>query len=238
MVMNPHIPAYVNVYNKLYSDIMNGVYLENDFLPGETALSKKYDVSRNTLRQALAILREDGLIIKAQGKGTIVKKRQDKVLSSHIVNPMIHLCTEDVINTTFSYNFSPPTDIARQKLGLNDSCIILASNNVYHTKDDIAGFSFVQISMDIFQLLDIKTSDKKQVEALMNEKIYSSANKFTIDFKLIKANEIEVKFLPVELDSQLILCESILYNSIPEPIARCKYYLRPEFYNLQFTISK
>ena len=52
MAINPHIPAYVGVYNKLYSDIINGVYLENDFLPGEETLAKKYNVSRNTLRQA------------------------------------------------------------------------------------------------------------------------------------------------------------------------------------------
>lgn len=69
---NGKVPVYVGVYNALYSDIMNGVYLENEILPGETALAEHYGVSRNTLRQALAILSEDGLIIRSQGKGTLV----------------------------------------------------------------------------------------------------------------------------------------------------------------------
>lgn len=63
-----NVPVYIEVYNSLYSDIMNNVYLEGNQLPSENALSEKYGVSRNTLRQALAILCEDGLVIKSQGK--------------------------------------------------------------------------------------------------------------------------------------------------------------------------
>lgn len=66
------IPTYVGIYNSLYADITSGVYPENESLPGEVALAEKYNVSRNTLRQALAILCEDGLIVRAQGRGTIV----------------------------------------------------------------------------------------------------------------------------------------------------------------------
>lgn len=237
-MMNPHVPTYVSVYNKLYTDIMNGVYLENEFLPGESVLAQKYEVSRNTLRQALAVLSEDGLIIKAQGKGTIVKKRTNQSIHTKIMNPMIHLCNEKITNATFSYNFFPPTDIARQQLGLNESCIILASNNVYFSDEEITGYSFVQIPIEMFEVLNINSSKKEDIEDLINEKIFSIANKSTINIKLINAKEIETKFIPVEIDSQLILIESIMYNSIPEPIARCKFYLRPEFYKLQFTISK
>ncbi len=66
------IPTHVPIYNMLYSDIVNGLYKDGDVLPGEMALTEKYGVSRNTLRLALAILNEDGLIQKRQGKGTLV----------------------------------------------------------------------------------------------------------------------------------------------------------------------
>ncbi|MEG1992839.1 MAG: winged helix-turn-helix domain-containing protein, partial [Acetivibrio sp.] len=54
-LQNENIPIYLDVYNSLYSDIKNGVYLPNELLPGEIQLAEKYKVSRNTLRQALAI---------------------------------------------------------------------------------------------------------------------------------------------------------------------------------------
>ena len=69
-----HVPAYVSIYNSLYLDIINGVYAPGDYLPGETVLAEKYNVSRNTLRQALAVLNEDGLITKS--RGTLYECRQ------------------------------------------------------------------------------------------------------------------------------------------------------------------
>ena len=69
------IPAYVAIYNILYSDIINSVYEDGSRLPSETALAERYEVSRNTIRLALAILNEDGLIQKSQGRGTVVTNR-------------------------------------------------------------------------------------------------------------------------------------------------------------------
>ena len=82
-----HIPSYVSVYNALYSDIMNDVYLDNELLQSEVFLAEKYGVSRNTLRQALAILCEDGLIVKSQGKGTLVTKKSYNLI---IIRYLIH----------------------------------------------------------------------------------------------------------------------------------------------------
>lgn len=47
------IPAYLDVYNSLYTDIVTGIYPPGEHLPGETSLAEKYGVSRNTLRQAI-----------------------------------------------------------------------------------------------------------------------------------------------------------------------------------------
>lgn len=64
---NP-IPSYVPIYDRLYADIVDGVYPAGTQLPGEAALAEKYGVSRNTLRQALTILNEDRMIRKSREK--------------------------------------------------------------------------------------------------------------------------------------------------------------------------
>ena len=79
------VPAYVEIYNSLYADITGGVYPAGECLPGEIALAQKYQVSRNTLRQAMAILCEDGLLIRSRGKGTLVAQPVNKTLwAEHI----------------------------------------------------------------------------------------------------------------------------------------------------------
>lgn len=233
---NSHIPSYVNVYNSLYSDIMNGVFLENEFLPSEVVLSEKYSVSRNTLRQALAILSEDGLIIKSQGKGTTVAKRTDKTITKKIFNPMVALSIDKIDLIKTNYNFNPPTDIARKKLGLSKSDIILASNNIYSVKETIVGFSFMQIPTQVIANLNLDPSIKDEVDQLLNHTIFELANKSIMNVKLIYANKMEIEILKIPEETPLLLAESILYDSIPIPIARCKFYFIPEYYKLQFQL--
>lgn len=63
---------YYDIYLKLKQNIMAEVYPEGELLPSENALSKKYDVSRETIRKSLDYLSQDGLIQKKQGLGSIV----------------------------------------------------------------------------------------------------------------------------------------------------------------------
>jgi GntR family trehalose operon transcriptional repressor len=57
---------------EIQSAIINQLYLPGDLLPSENELAKKYQVSRETIRKALALLMENGFIQKQQGKGSIV----------------------------------------------------------------------------------------------------------------------------------------------------------------------
>ena len=56
---------HVKVYNRLYSMIQDGVYPPGSQLPSEPELALQMDVSRMTLRRALALLQEDNLVINA-----------------------------------------------------------------------------------------------------------------------------------------------------------------------------
>lgn len=65
-------PLYQQIIDSLYSDISNGVYKKGEKLPTEQELSKKYGVSRVTVRNALAELTSQGLLSRQKGRGTFV----------------------------------------------------------------------------------------------------------------------------------------------------------------------
>lgn len=69
-----NIPQYRKLYEILRKHIVNGVYQEGDLLPSENDLCATYGITRPTVRQALDTLVKDGLILKKQGKGSIVRK--------------------------------------------------------------------------------------------------------------------------------------------------------------------
>lgn len=60
---------------ELRADIESGVYADGDPFPSELSLVEHYGVSRVTVRLALALLEEGGLIRRRRGSGTIVRSK-------------------------------------------------------------------------------------------------------------------------------------------------------------------
>jgi len=58
--------------------IVSGVYKPGDKLPTEIELANQLGVSRTILREALASLKQDGLIESRQGRGIIVKEPEER----------------------------------------------------------------------------------------------------------------------------------------------------------------
>ncbi len=69
-----NIPQYRKLYEILRKHIVSGVYEEGSLLPSENELCAAHGMTRPTVRHALDSLVKDGLILKKQGKGSIVRK--------------------------------------------------------------------------------------------------------------------------------------------------------------------
>jgi DNA-binding GntR family transcriptional regulator len=69
-----NLPQYRRLYELLRSQILTGVYEEGSLLPSENSLCAIHGMARPTVRHALDSLVKDGLIVKKQGKGSIVRK--------------------------------------------------------------------------------------------------------------------------------------------------------------------
>lgn len=68
-----HDPAHRRIYAEIVRAIEAGVYGPGVRLPGEHRLAAKFGVSRGTLRQALANLRQDGYLEAVAGRGSFVR---------------------------------------------------------------------------------------------------------------------------------------------------------------------
>ncbi len=80
-----HSSKYHDIYNALKADIMSGVYPPGSFLPPETELAVKYDVSRTTLRHAVAMLSDENIVTVQQGRGTVVSTKENYTKSDFIL---------------------------------------------------------------------------------------------------------------------------------------------------------
>jgi DNA-binding GntR family transcriptional regulator len=69
------VPVYEQVAAFLREKIQSGELRTLDPLPSETALSQTYEVGRDTIRHALAVLRDEGLVFTVAQRGTFVGPR-------------------------------------------------------------------------------------------------------------------------------------------------------------------
>jgi GntR family transcriptional repressor for pyruvate dehydrogenase complex len=68
------------LYATIVEGIVKGLYPPDARLPSETALAQQFAVSRPIVREALARLRDHGLIKSVRGSGSWVRRRPDEAL--------------------------------------------------------------------------------------------------------------------------------------------------------------
>ncbi|UUO04538.1 LacI family transcriptional regulator [Blastopirellula sp. J2-11] len=68
----PSQPKYEQLRGYMVSQIESGAIKPGSALPSESKLAESLQVARNTIRQALAALEQEGLIHRIHGKGTFV----------------------------------------------------------------------------------------------------------------------------------------------------------------------
>ncbi|MFD0717588.1 GntR family transcriptional regulator [Paenibacillus sp. GCM10027626] len=66
------VPLYTQIREYIYDQISRGNWQASDRLPSEKELSEQFNVSRITVKNALAELTKQGLIYRIQGKGSFV----------------------------------------------------------------------------------------------------------------------------------------------------------------------
>ena len=83
--MNKHsaTPLYQQLVDSIKEHTLSGALKEGDKLMTEQELSEAYNVSRITVRKAMELLSDEGIIVKKQGIGTFVaSKKLNRVMEN------------------------------------------------------------------------------------------------------------------------------------------------------------
>ena len=85
------VPLYKQLKDLILKEIAEGQLKPNQKIPTELEMSEMYQISRMTVRKALAQLVDEGVLAKKQGKGTFVQEQKmEEDLSSP--NSFTNLC--------------------------------------------------------------------------------------------------------------------------------------------------
>ena len=77
------IPAYIQIHDQIKSEIDQKIWKIGERLPSERDLAEKFQVSRMTLRQAITLLVEEGVLERRVGSGTFIQHARPRKNAGH-----------------------------------------------------------------------------------------------------------------------------------------------------------
>ena len=231
---NVKIPLYVTVYETISQWLKEGKYKPGDKLPGENVLAEQFSVSRGTLRQAMLLLQEDGLISNHQGKGNIVLSNQDIKVGGleKIGNPITEFCLEPIDHIVTTIGFQPATQKHQKVLKLRPSSVVAVINITYYSKKAPVGFAMVYIP---YEVLDKDNIDFENTDSVYEfyTKLLSTAGLYSsTKLRLGKARERLANILQVPEEDTILILEEELYTEYDTPILSQKLYMGEDLYEL------
>lgn len=140
-IKTDHRHLYLQVIDRLKSDIDKGIYQENEKLPSEFELSKTLGVSRATLREALRLLEEENVIVRRHGVGTFVNPK-----------PLFTSGIEQLSSITSMI----------EQAGMEPGTIFMRSTEEVPTEDDIERFQ-IGIDDNVVTVERVRTADGEPV---------------------------------------------------------------------------
>lgn len=88
-MVHGNTPLYLDIYQKLLSNIKEGLYKNGAKLPSEKEIAEQYDVSRITSKKAFEMLVDQGYIKRIPGKGSFVNDLKTESFTEQELSPVL-----------------------------------------------------------------------------------------------------------------------------------------------------
>lgn len=210
--MDQPVPKYYKIYEKLISDIREGVYHEGDLFPSDTELVKDFEVSRGTVREAVKLLFQQGYLIRQQGKGTFlsykrIEQNPDKLIGftelmrKHNLKPSARVIKKEIVvpsaNISHLMKINPGDEVVRLiRLRFGDSRPLIIERSFFNLNLFKPIFDMDLETNSIFELLH--TNSVTQLgNALQRIEAFSAGKE-------------ENQWLGVELQTPLLLIKRLI----------------------------
>lgn len=234
---NPKYPRYVTVYDVLLKDIQSGRYQVGEKLPGENELAKSFNVSRNTLRQALLLLNEDGYISMRQGKGTLVLRDQTergRELDS-LNDPLVSLAVDRVDRVETQIEIRKISPLNQEIFGLDASKLLVLVKTTCVCGEDRVGCGLSFIPYDIFAERRIPLDNMERIRAFYLELLARESLDTATHLRVVEARDLVAQLLGVSSRQTLVMLDEEIHDKKGGVLLTQKLFFLPNRYDFTFT---
>lgn len=189
-------------------------------LPDEQILSTSYGVSRNVVREALDLLRKEGLIERIPGMGTITtgaklgqKLDQLRGLAESFDGDHI-----SVTNKVLANREIPATSLIAHKLGIEDGCEVVFVERLRIVDDLPISLDDSYLKTDMAQALLEADLYNKDLFTLLEELQHTSLGWAEVTIESVAADQFSANLLQIPVGSPLLLVQRLIHFEDGTPL--------------------
>lgn len=220
-VLSSNLPLHLTISEKLREQIFSGEYSPGEQLPSEHQLMLQFDVSRITVRRAIANLVNQGLVVSHRGKGVFVKE-QNKVTRS-LSNPLVFF-DEDMARQgvgssikSLSFDITEPSAKICKKLKLSaDSRRVYCQKKIILTDTIPVALDITYIRFDLGETFADELQSSLIYPTLDNSGV--SVERVETIIECTHATHELSEYLDIALGAPLLVNRYVAYTTGNQPI--------------------
>ncbi|MDN6294236.1 MAG: GntR family transcriptional regulator [Alkalibacterium gilvum] len=215
---------YEEIYTDIKNKIINGDYSATAQLPFEKDLCEAYTTSKMTVKRALDLLVDEGLIIKRRGSGTFVKdlsqKEINRITQLNQLNGFTATYDKDgnkVTSKILDFDVIQADDIVMDKLNLKPGSFVYTIYRLRYINDKPVVLEKTAMPIERVPGLEqthLENSIYHYLKEDLDLTIQSAHRQYTVK----KADEDEALQLDIEKDDPVAVTEQITYLDTGETI--------------------
>lgn len=227
-------PIYIQIHNDIKQAIEAGKWAVGDRIPSERELSRNFDVSRMTLRQAIQTLVDEGILERQVGSGTYVanQKVQEKMSGVTSFTDLMLTQGKQPTSKTISYHVMNPSLSEAEKLKLNEDDQVLRMERIRYGDDVPICFEVATVPEKLVDGLSKKEVTSSLYRALEDKK-QLSPGKAQQTVSAMSASERIAEYLSIKRGDAILRLRQVTYlqDGTPFEYVRTQYVgERFEFY--------
>ena len=240
MLKEKAIPLYYQLETILRRQILEGDFPLDGPLPSEEALGQEYDVSRITVRRALASLERDGLIFRKRGKGTFVVEKAFLVQTPKLTGSIEDIILMGIQTSTkvLSRSIVDPLETIRSRMRLKGSEKVYRFEKVRSVEKQPFCYVLNYLPLRIGEKISLETLEVKPLLMILEDNLGITPNGADQTIEATVADALVAPLLEVRVGDPLLKIERTVYDTKSKPVEYVSALYRADKYFLNVKLKR
>ncbi|MDI6868946.1 MAG: GntR family transcriptional regulator [Coprothermobacterota bacterium] len=227
-------PLYLLVEERLLDLIEQGYFKPGEKLPSEPVLARELGISRSTLREALRVFEEEGLISRKRGLGTFIEENRPRVIETGLetlesLDSLAQRYGLEAGTKDLKLSLSKADRAIQEKLGVSKNEMVITISRIKTTADRPVAYMFDVLLGKYVDWEDLKANFRgSALDYVLEKKVpvsYARANIIPTNCPRNLARK-----LRIPPQTPILLLEETLFTRDGEKLGYSLNYFVREFF--------